>query len=235
MISEDDHEQNMKKLNLLNQKIENFKNTFDLIISSSEVSQPAGFGKEIEDAIETARVFPRGLFDQVKAYAQRMHSIDEDKALGLDRIIEEIETYNLALLDAFVPIINEDFSYRKKFFEKITWTPIEEKLQVLCFVDDQNARSENNKLIAYPEFQMEQLLSELESRSDNRPKYSISAFLDSICQRKKGATLVAEISGKLEQSYGLWSGDEKLVLRASLKDIQDELDSQNNKNKKTMG
>jgi len=109
-------------------------------------------------------------------------------------------------------------------------------LQVLCFVDDKNARSKDSKdqLIAYPEFQMEQLLSELESRSDNRPKYSISALLDSICQRKKGATLVVEISCKLEQSYGLWSGDEQLVLRASLKDIQDELDSQKNKNKKTM-
>ena len=163
-----------------------------------------------------------------------MHPIDKDKALGLGRIIEEIETYNSALLDAFVRIINEDFPTRTKFFEKISWTPIVAKLQVLCFVDDKNARSKD-QLIAYPEFQMKQLLSELESRSDNRPKYSISAFLDSICQRKKGATLVVEISCKLEQSYGLWSGDEQLVLRASLKDIQDELDSQNNKNKKTMG
>ncbi|GEM_PF-5359114 len=50
MISEDEHTENMKKLENLNQKIENFKNTFDLIISPSEVSQPTGFGKEIEDA-----------------------------------------------------------------------------------------------------------------------------------------------------------------------------------------
>ncbi len=216
----------MKKLEDLNQKIENFKNTFDLIISSSEVSQPTGFGKEIEDAIEAARVFPKDLFDQVKAYAQRMHSIDKDKALGLGRIIEEIETYNLALLNSFVRIINNDNDDATKFFSQITWTPIAEKLQVLCFVDDKNARSRDSKrqLIAYPEFQMGQLLSELNKRSNNRSKYSISVFLG--LGSKKGATLAAEISCKLKESYKSWSGDEQLVLRTSLDEIQDKFDPQ---------
>ena len=163
-----------------------------------------------------------------------MHPIDKDKALGLGRIIEEIETYNSALLDAFVPIINDDFHNKNNFLKKVEWTPIVEKLNVLCLVCDKNVRSED-KLIAYHAFQMDQLLSELIKRSDIRSKYSVSAFVGSIYGSKKGATLVAEISRKLKESYKLWSGDEQLVLRASLKDIQDELDSQNNKNKKTMG
>ena len=234
-MSKDEHTQNMSKLNDLNQKIENFKNTFDLIISSSEVSQPAGFGKEIEDAIEAARVFPRGLFDQVKAYAQRMHSIDEDKALGLDQIIKEIETYNSALLDDFVPIINCDYHNKNNFLEKLESTPIVEKLQVLCSVNDKNFRSKDSKdqLIAYPEFQMGQLLSELNKRSNNRSKYSISAFIGSIYGSKKGPTLAAEIRVKLKESYKLWSGDEQLVLRESLEQIKKRLDSQNKE--KTMG
>ena len=122
-----------------------------------------------------ARVFPRDLFDQVKAYAQRMHSIDKDKALGLDQIIEEIEACNSALLDAFVPIINDDFHNKNNFLKKVEWTPIAEKLLVLCSVDDKNARSEDQH-IAYTEFQMKHLLSELNRRSDNRPKYSKLAF-----------------------------------------------------------
>ena len=101
-----------------------------------------------------------------------------------------------------------------------------EKLLVLCSVDDKNARSKDSKdqLIAYPEFQMKHLLSELNRRSDNRPKYSKLAFLGFLS--KKGATLVAEISCKLEESYRLWSADENLVLRTSLDEIQDKFDPQ---------
>ncbi len=206
--------------------MKSLKTLFDLIISSSEVSQPTGFGKEIEDAIEAARVFPKDLFDQVKAYTQRMHSIDKDKALGLDQIIEEIEAYNSALLNSFVSIINGNCYDTTKFFSQITWTPIAEKLLVLCSVDDKNARSKDSKdqLIAYPEFQMKHLVSELNRRSDNRPKYSKLAFLGFLS--KKGATLVAEISCKLEESYRLWSVDENLVLRTSLGEIQDKFDPQ---------
>ena len=232
-MSNDEHIENMKKLEDLNQKIEDFKPTSNQIIFSSEVSQPVGFEKEIEDAIEAARVFPRDLFDQVKAYAQRMHSIDKDKAHGLDQIIEEIEAYNSALLNSFVSIINEDFNDKAKFFSQITWTPIAEKLLVLCSVDDKNARSKDSKdqLIAYPEFQMEHLLSELNKRSNNRSKYSRSAFLG--LGSKNGATLAAEISCKLKESYRLWSADENLVLRTSLDEIQDKFDPQIRK--KTMG
>ena len=138
MIGEDEDKQEKNLINLsgLKQEIEDFIPTFNRIISSRKVGQPTGFGKEIEDAIVAARVFPRDLFDQVKVYTQRMHSIDKDKALGLGRIIEEIEAYNLALLNSFVRIINNDYNKATKFFSQITWTPIAEKLQVLCSVDD---------------------------------------------------------------------------------------------------
>lgn len=43
-----------------------------------------------------------------------MHSIDKDKAHGLDQIIGEIETYNSALLEQIADFINK--SDDKKIF-----------------------------------------------------------------------------------------------------------------------
>ena len=204
MISEDDHEQNMKKLNLLKQKIENFKNTFNLIISSREVRQPTGFGEEIEDAIEAARVFPRDLFDQVKAYAQRMRSIDEDKAFGLDRIIEEIETYNSALLENIADFINTS----KSKDNILKHTPIKSriiraKLRELVNLHDenysQNRKEKGTTNMIYQDFQMDSLKGCLLTRSKNRSKFSLSVFWGWGLGYNNGSSLVNKINDEIKK------------------------------------
>ena len=228
MITKDDHEQNMKKLEDLNQKIENFKTTFNERIPSGGVSQLTEFGEEIEDAIEAARVFPRDLFDQVKAYAQRMHSIDKDKALGLGRIIEEIETYNSALLEQMADFINNSDDKENI----LNHTPIKSdiiraKLRELVKLHDGNysqiRKDKGTTNMIYQDSQMDLLKECLLTRSKNRPKISLSVFWGWSRGYNNGSSLEDKINNeitKLKSSNSYYqervpSDSERLLLLSS--------------------